>query len=140
MVFQVELARLDFGEIQNIVDDGEQRVAAHADGFDKALLLFRQGRFHQEAGHADHGVERRANLVAHLGEEFGFRLGCIFGGFFGALQFRFNVLARRHIARDAGQADQLPGIIVRGHIAHLCPDNCAVLAHQAKLMGSHPVL
>ena len=48
----------------------------------------------RQLGHADDAVERRANFVAHVGQEFA--LGSIggFGSFLGLLQLGFTLLAR----------------------------------------------
>ena len=73
---QVERLRLDvhapgfdFREIEDIVDDGQQRVAGFADGGDVVVLLGVEFCVEQQSTHADHGVHRRADLVAHGGQE-----------------------------------------------------------------------
>ena len=60
---------LDLREVEDVVDDGEQRVAGLADGADVVALLGVERRVEQQAAHADHRVHRRADLVAHGGEE-----------------------------------------------------------------------
>ena len=69
--FEVKLhsPRLDLGEVQNVVDQREQ-VPARA-GPDRAVrvLLQRLRVLPQHLGDADDRVERRAQLVAHAGEE-----------------------------------------------------------------------
>ena len=65
-----ELARLDLREIEDVVDDAEQgigRVAHHLEIAEALLLGFRPQR---QVGHADDAVHRRADLMAHVGEEF----------------------------------------------------------------------
>jgi hypothetical protein len=67
-----ELARLDLGKIQQVVDDRQQRLRIVLPPLD---LLARPGLqrpvAQREAQHADHAGQRRAHLVAHVGQEFG---------------------------------------------------------------------
>ncbi len=65
----VQLAGLDLGEVEHVVDDPQQRLArslqhAHAGG-----LLLGERRVQEELRHAEHAVHRRAQLVTHRGEE-----------------------------------------------------------------------
>ena len=62
---------LDLGEIENLVDEREQRRPRAADGLDVAHVLGAERRVAQEVGHAENAVDRRADLVAHRGEEAG---------------------------------------------------------------------
>jgi hypothetical protein len=71
---QLEVAALDLGEVQDVVDDHQQGVTAHPDGLGVVALLRVQRRVEQQPGHADHGVHRGADLVRHGGQEV--RLGC----------------------------------------------------------------
>ncbi len=86
-VFQFELAGFDFGEIQDVVDDGEQRFAAGINGFDVTALLVAERGFEQQAGHGDDAVHGRADFVAHVGQKFGLGAGGGFGGDAGGVQF-----------------------------------------------------
>ena len=70
---ELELARLDLGEVQDVVDDREQALARAGDDLGIAALPHRQIRRCQELGHDQHAVHRRADLVAHGGEELGLR-------------------------------------------------------------------
>jgi Sulfatase len=62
--------RLDLGEVENIVDQNEE-VAPCAENAVEGLgvLLQRLGILAHHLSDADDGVERRAQLVAHIGEE-----------------------------------------------------------------------
>ena len=66
---QLQLARLDLGEVQDVVDDRQQGVTAAPDGLGVVALLGVQRGVEQQAAHADDGVHRGADLVAHGGEE-----------------------------------------------------------------------
>ena len=67
--FDVELSRLDLREVENVVDDPEQRVATQPDRVDVLALLDGERRLLQQARHPDHAVHRRAELMAHVGHE-----------------------------------------------------------------------
>ena len=73
---QRHLARLDAGDVEDVVDDGQQvvRVAVHA--LEVAPLVRRELARHaleQHARVAEDRVERRAELVRHVRQEL--RLG-----------------------------------------------------------------
>ncbi len=77
---QDHLARFDLGEIQHIADQGEQRLPG-VDGYVQAALLFvAEGRLQQHLAHALDGVERRADLMTHVGKKGRFGLIGAFGG------------------------------------------------------------
>ncbi len=67
-----ELSGLDLGKVQDVVNDGQERLAAMADGLGVVELRGGQGRVEQEVGHPDDAVHRGADFVAHVGQELGF--------------------------------------------------------------------
>src|SRR6185437_10400125 len=68
--FKDQLARLDLGEIQNVVDDTQQGVGTGLDRLSEPPLDGRKVRVEQYIGHAENAVHRRADFVAHVREEF----------------------------------------------------------------------
>ena len=64
-----ELARLDLREVEDVVDDRQERLAAGSDGLGEVALLLVEPGLEQQARHADDAVHRRANLMAHVREE-----------------------------------------------------------------------
>src|SRR5262245_52487910 len=60
---------LDLGEVQDVIDDGEERIAAITDGASAFALLLVEFGVEQEAAHANNGIHGRADLVAHGSEE-----------------------------------------------------------------------
>ena len=66
---QVELARLNLGEIQDVVDDLEQGLGATFNGPGSPLLFVVQRTVQQQIGHADDAIHRRTDLVAHVSQE-----------------------------------------------------------------------
>ncbi len=74
--FQVEFAGFYFGEVQDVVDHGEQCSAAFADGLRVVTLHRIEFGFQQQLAHPDHTVHRRADLMAHVGQELALRPVC----------------------------------------------------------------
>ena len=66
----------DLGEVEDVVDDREQRLAARADDLGRLALLRVELGAQQQPAHPDHRIHRRADLVAHGGEEDALRLRC----------------------------------------------------------------
>ena len=70
---QLHPPRLDLGKIQDLIDKGEQMAAGGEDVVGVLGLFLIQLAEHslpQDFGEADDGVERGAQLVRHVGEEF----------------------------------------------------------------------
>ena len=74
---ELELAGLDLGEVQDVVDDREESFGrgVHARGV-LALLAVERG-VEEQLAQADHGVHRRADLVAHRREELRLQARCL---------------------------------------------------------------
>ena len=89
-----EAARLDLREVEDVVDHAEQPAAARQDGLRQLLLLRVERRRHQQLRQADHAAHRRADLVAHVGEELALGAG-------GALGPRGRLGERRGALADA---------------------------------------
>ncbi len=85
-----QLAGLDLGEVENLVDDSEQAVGGLLDGAQIILLARSEVAFLQQLGEAEDAVQWRADLVAHVGEEFGFDPAGLQGLL--ACQIQFDVL------------------------------------------------
>ena len=73
MILQRHAAGFDLREVQDVIDDRQQRVAATADRLHAVALLVGQLRVEQQRGHAHHAVHRRADFMAHVREELGLR-------------------------------------------------------------------
>ena len=66
---ELEAARLDLREVENVVDDRQQRIRGTVNGFGKASLRRIDACVEQQAGHAEDAVHRRTQFVAHAGHE-----------------------------------------------------------------------
>ncbi len=67
--FQLQLPGLDLREIQNIADQCQECVAARPDRLQILSAVGAGGIVLEELGHPEDRVERRPNLVAHVGEK-----------------------------------------------------------------------
>ena len=76
---QFELARFDLGKVEHVVDQAQQRLARVADRVDGVALLGIERAQAQQLEQADHGVHRRADLVAHHGQECALGLAASLG-------------------------------------------------------------
>ena len=71
---QLHVPGLDAAHLQHVVDEGQQMVAGGADLLQIAVHVFGAGVFPQaQLRVADDGVERRAQVVGHVGEELALR-------------------------------------------------------------------
>ena len=92
---QFHLAGLDLGEVQDVVDDFQQRTRRTQRLAHHVRLLGRQRRLAQQLKHAHHGVDRRADLVAHVGQELALAHRSRIGAHQCGLQFG-HVAAQHH--------------------------------------------
>ncbi|MNE36804.1 hypothetical protein D3C80_1306320 [compost metagenome] len=98
-----ELARLDLGEVEYVVDDAEQRSTRVVDLRDVVTLLGVQRGLQRKVGHSDDRIHRRTDLVAHVGEEIAFRASCVFRNFLRALHGELCCLALGDVLEPAEQ-------------------------------------
>ena len=85
-LLDLQLAGLNLGEIQDIIDDSQQGSAGVVDFADIIALLGIERRLQREMGETDDGVHRGADLVAHICEEIRLRTGRVLRGVLGDLQ------------------------------------------------------
>ena len=102
-----ELARLDLGKIQNVVDDVQQAVRGRFDQAEIVPLLGRQSGVERQVRHADDAVHRRADFVAHVGQEFALGAAARFGRFLGLEQSRLRPFALGDVQKRDDCADGL---------------------------------
>ena len=100
----VETPGLDLGEIEHVVEDRHQRLAAVENRLDLVALLGREIARGHDLRHAENAVERRADLVADIGEKG--RLGLVggFGLLACLLQFAFAFPEHRDVGADRDPA------------------------------------
>ena len=113
VALDVHAPGLDLGEVEDVVDDRQQRIAGVADGGGEVALVVGQRRVQQQPAHADHRVHRRADLVAHRRQEgaLGFVGGFGLGAGLLRLLEHLRVLDRDHrlVGEGLEQRDLLVG-------------------------------
>ena len=78
-IFVFQRAGLDLVHVEHVVDELLEQLGVCLDDCAEFLLLFRVGGVHEEFREPEYGVERRADLVAHVGEERGLCVGHLLG-------------------------------------------------------------
>ena len=76
----------DLRVIEDVVDDAQQMLAGVLDLGQVIALLNGEVGAQRQVGHADNRIHRRADFMAHVGQEIRFRLGGGFGSLLGLLQ------------------------------------------------------
>ena len=94
---ELELARLHPGEVQDVVDDGQQRIGGRFDDPQILPLFGRELGIEHEIGHPDDPVHRRPDLVTHVRQELALCPVRGLGGVFGRSQ-ALLALAQRLLA------------------------------------------
>lgn len=97
-VLELQLARLQLGEVEDVVDDPKEVARRLLDGLHVVGLARGQTGLEQLAGEADDPVERGAQLVGHVGEELGLDPGRLLGALL------------RHVELDVLDFDLLEGL------------------------------
>ena len=120
---QRQLAGLDLGEVKDVVEDAQQHGCRAVHLVEVVALLGVQGGAQGEVGHADDGVHRRADFVAHVGQEHRLGLRGRLSLFAGGAQFLGVSVAHGDVAPDrAGHAvKRLPQRLDLIHVAALQP-------------------
>ena len=72
---QLHPAGLDLREVEDVVDDRQQRLGRVAHGGRVLARFFVERRLQQQLGHPDDRVDRRADLVAHRRQELRLYVG-----------------------------------------------------------------
>ena len=104
----LHLAGLDLGEVEDVVDQRQQRVGAGAGDRGVVQALLGQPLRREQVEHADHAVERRTDLVAHVGEELAFGAALRLG----QLDLRkHRLLPLGDVVHGAEPADQRAGCV-----------------------------
>ena len=101
LLLELDAPALDAAHVQHVVDEGEQVVAGGEDlrqVLAHLLGVVRVGR--GQRGEADDGVHRRADVVAHAGEERALGFVGALGGHHGVLQVLIDLALLRAVGED----------------------------------------
>jgi len=118
-LFDVHASGFDFRQVQDVVDQIQQVLAAGVNRIE-VLLPFQLVALKpaaQHIGEAEYGIHRGADLVAHAGQKIALRLVGRVRGFLRATQFLLRLLQ----LRDVLEARQDPT-----HFSVVARDGCAV--------------
>ena len=131
-------AALDLRDVEDVVDDGEQvaggivnEIGVVGDFFGRELPLVLLG---QELGEADDGVERRAQLVAHVGDELGLDLAGQLGLDAGRVLGNARAMAKYRVAQKRSVLVHQGGRLFVGERPAEHRWNCLLLP-RTKLVG-----
>ena len=126
LAIQHELLGLDLGEVEDIVQHAEQGFARIADRRQKLALLGRELGLEDQFGHADHGVQGRANFMAHVRQETALGPTGRFGRVSGGPQCFRHPLLRGDVLGNAETAHDLPRVVIQWQFRAGCPGGTPV--------------
>ena len=112
--FQFELPRLHARKVQNVVEQKHQGVRRFLGRPEIVAHHGRQFLAEAKLQHAEHGIHRRAQLVAHVGQKVA--LGAVRGDrrILRLTQFLFGLFAARDVSFDGRDTDQPSRGIMNG--------------------------
>ena len=87
----IQLAGFDLGEVEDVVDHPEQVVGRSFHQVELFALLTRELGFQGQVDHAHDAVHRRADFMAHVGQEFALQAVGGFGGLARSEEFLIEV-------------------------------------------------
>ncbi|MFO0747453.1 MAG: hypothetical protein U1F43_17580 [Myxococcota bacterium] len=97
---EAHAAEAELREVEDVVDDLQERVARGADGRRQLALLGLERRLHEEAGHADDAGHRRPDLVAHHRQELVLGAARLLGHLARANELGLDSAAARDLGRQ----------------------------------------
>ncbi len=133
--FQVDTPGLDLGKVENVVDDFQQRARGAIDLGDHVLRGAGQFAALKQVQHAQDGVHRRADFVAHVGQEIGLGLVGALGRIHCQAQLFFVQLLLGEIHRHAEIADHLVVVVAQGAQGQQHRQAAPVMADVGPLAG-----
>ncbi|MNC26194.1 hypothetical protein D3C75_743160 [compost metagenome] len=109
---QSHFSGFNFAEIQNFIQNVQQRSTALTDNIGVSALLLVKLCLCEQVCHAHNAIHRGPQLMAHNGEKFRFSLISLFCRFFGA----DNFLLIGVVPEDDNRTNALSFIKQRGHL------------------------
>ncbi len=130
---QLEFLRLDFGKIENVVDEVEQRAAAGGDRREVGAGARIRDQRVEEIRKPENRIHRRANLVAHVGEELALGAVRLVGRVARLAQRPLRLLALGDVRVEPERAHPLAGVVVKIEAVRLDPDVMPLAMPHAEL-------
>ena len=123
LALQLDLAGLDLREVEDVVDDRQEGIAGRPDRLGVVALLLVERRVQHQPAHADDRVHRRADLVAHRGQEGALGLVRVLGRLAGRLRLAEQACVVDGDGGLLGEADQQVEVALGEQLArHGPPD------------------
>ncbi len=123
---QLQLPRLDLGEVEDVVDDSQERFGRQLGHVQVVALLARQLRVQGQFGHADDAVHGRADFMAHVRPELALGPVGRLRSLLRLLQRDLGLLADGDVTRHAEGADDLTLLVAQRHLGRRGPGFAAV--------------
>ncbi len=137
---QVEFTGLDLGEVEDVVDHGQQVIGRELHHPKVLSLLRAKVGVERQLGHADDAVQGRADLVAHVGQEFALAPGRRHGGILGLAHGGLRPLRRGDVPRDAERADDAAVLVPKRHLGRRHPGDVAAAPGLLLLLADHGII
>jgi len=122
-LLQLNLAGINLGKVQDIVDDSQQQLTTGRNGIHITLLLIGKRGLGQQPGHADHAVHRSTDLMTHVGQKLHLGLCRFFQRLIGTF-FLGDVTGKSH------RTQQTAVLILNRCLVGLHPDALAPAGDQ----------
>jgi hypothetical protein len=100
LMFELDSARFDFREIQNLIEQSEEGIRRSLDDSQVLALLARVLRAEQQLRHVDDTVHRCPELMTDIGEEFALGAIGLLRDFLGFLQFLLRAFLLGHVGEE----------------------------------------
>ena len=94
------LAGFDAGEVEDVVDDGQERIGTLFDGGQVVALAIVEAALFEQLDHAHDAVHRGADLVAHVGQKGTLGPGCLERLVAGAPQLLLDFVPARRVTEE----------------------------------------
>ncbi len=135
---ELELTDLDLGEVQHVVEQRHQRAARGDDGVDHLRLARAEFGRAQRLRHAEHAVQGRADLVAHVREERGTAVSEAMAALRSASAFAVSIASWMRSSEEMPCEARSPNTFEAAHIAGLeLADFCSQQHGDVGLLAGH---
>lgn len=145
-VVKNQFSRLNFREVEDVIDDREQGFAGVPDRRQEFSLLGGDPTLEDKLRHPDDRVQRCPDFMAHVRQKRALRAIGGFSRFFGCLQCLGSLLPLGNIAGNTESADNVALVVVERHLGGKSPRRVAIgprllllFVHHG-LAGTHDLL
>ena len=126
--FNFEFASFNFREVQHVIDHHQQSLARFLNHREVFSLVVVQLAVKHKLGHANDGVHRRSDFMAHVGEEITFGPICSISDFLCGEQFAFRFFASSDVVPNSHHTAHHATVIHQRHLGRQQPDHITGLS------------